>query len=102
MAYSLPKIDFKAEIKALCQEMKEMEANGEFDNISITEEDFNDSMTIEEAWSYYNDRKYQKDAQFNEESLRAQGIREDAIHQVMFSKALYNEAVETLKKAGLI
>ena len=102
MAYSLPKIDFDKKMEKIEELRKERWKNGEEPVLDLTEEDFNDSMTVEEAWSYYNDRKYQKDAQFNEESLRAQGICEDAIRQVMFSKSLYNEAVETLKKAGLI
>ena len=101
MAYTLPKIDYSAEIKKIRARMDQMRAQGKFDHLP-TYEELDDSMTIEEAWSYYNDKKYQKDAQFNEESLRAQGICEDAIHEVMATKKVYEKAVETLKKAGEI
>lgn len=102
MAYTLPKIDFKAEMKALCQEMKEMEANGEFDNISITEEDFNDSMTVEEAWSYYNDRGYRHDAQMTEERMDQLELDSYIRGVIKGRKNLYLLAEKTLKEAGKI
>ena len=98
MAYTFPKIDFKKEMQDLTDRMKEMEANGEFDDVTGDIDDIDDSMTIEEARLIYNQCKYS--LYYTEERMKEAGFGSDQINLIKGDQDSYYEAEEILKKAG--
>lgn len=100
MAYTLPKIDFDKKMEKIEELRKERLKNGEEPVLDLTEEDFNDSMTVEEAWSYYNDRGYRHDAQMTEERMDQLELDSYIRGVIKGRRNLYLLAEETLKKAG--
>lgn len=100
MAYTLPKRDFKKEVEEHIRWMKEMEANGEFDDITEDLDDIDDSLTVEEAWDYVKNPKYSNAAHYTEEDIQKQNLGEDQKNILRMWKALYEKAENTLKEAG--
>lgn len=100
--YKRPVMDWAAEVEREDRLMKEMEANGEFDNLTDDEDDCNYEMTLEEARDIVFGvvGTYRKDAKFTEEELIKEGIHPDLIGEIMMNKHYYLEAVELLRKAG--
>ena len=100
--YKRPVMDWAAEVEREDRLMKEMKANGEFDNLTDDEGDCNYEMTLEEArdivFGFVG--TYRKDAKFTEEELIKEGTHPVIIEELMMHKRMYLEAVELLQKAG--
>ena len=94
--------DWDAEAKEFQKRMDEMEANGEFNDLTDDEDDCNYEMTLEEARDIVFGvvGTYRKDAKFTEEELIKEGTHPVIIEELMMHKRMYLEAVELLQKAG--
>lgn len=95
--------DWDAEAKEFQKKMDEMEANGEFDNLTDDEDDCFYEMSLEDARNIvYEDPRFKQYANDTEENMIKAGLHSFVIQHSLAMKNIYLKAVEILKKAGEI
>lgn len=101
--YKRPVMDWAAEVEREDRLMKEMEANGEFDNLTDDEDDCLYEMSLEDARNIvYEDPRFKQYANDTEEDMIKEGLHPFVIQHSLAMKNIYLKAVEILKKAGEI